>query len=104
MKKKVKPKEEPKEKIKIYLIDVMLYTDEEKDKKPYFKKYGRSYWVIAKRDYRQYSVTISRKFPTTLIKQRITDRKPDAREWKEIIRIMLSDTEFKKFYAMVLPY
>ena len=82
----------------------MLYTDEEKDKKPDFKKYDRSYWVIGKRDYRQYSITISQNFPSTLIKQRITNKKPDATEWRQIIRIMLTDTEFKTFYIKHLPY
>ena len=48
--------------------------------------------------YVQYSVTVPREFPSTLIKQRITDTEEDKNEWKQIISIMYTDAEFSKYY------
>ena len=100
MKKKLKPKE----KIKTYLVDALLFTTEGNvEKRPDFKKYGKSYWKLSVK-YVQYSVTIPREFPSTLIKQRITDTEEDKKEWKQIISIMKSDAEFKKYYDLRESY
>ena len=54
--------------------------------------------------YVQYSVTVPREFPSTLIKQRITDTEEDKHEWKQIISILYTDAEFSKYYDLRVSY
>jgi len=95
---------ETKEKIKTYLVDALLFTnDGNKEKRPDFTKYGKPYWKLSVK-YVQYLVTVPREFPPTLIKQRITDTEEDKNEWKQIISIMYTDAEFSKYYDLRVSY
>ena len=80
-----------------------LLPKEIKRKDQIKKKNGRSYWKLSVK-YVQYSVTVPREFPSTLIKQRITDTEEDKNEWKQIIYIMETDDKFKIYYQLRESY
>jgi len=73
------------------------------EKRPDFKKYGKSYWKLSVK-YIQYTITIPTEFPSALIKQRITDTEEDKKEWKQIIYIMETDDKFKIYYQLRESY
>ena len=101
-----KRKTPEKENLKEYLVEALFFTTSNNNGtrgRQDFKKYGIPYYIYGTRKYRQFEV-VSLKFPRNLLKTYITNTEEDKDEWKHILKIMLSDREFKKWYNIVEPY